>query len=273
MTLSVKGIPVTLGEFRGAVEASLNDPGFLDVLSRPREMIERGTVIHEGRNRLVALALDLPGEGKRETVLKHFRMRGIGRFKTLLVPSKAARAWRGAVILAERGIPTPRPLAVLEKRRGGTAVEGYFLAERISGVREIRGLFREWSGADLDRLLRSLAVFLRTCHRQGVLHRDLSDGNILVAEDGRGGFLFYLLDTNRIRLLKRVGWWRAASNLVRLGIPSEWRKTFLGYYCGGRPSDGLFGLWYALRKSWYTSFIRLKKRLRLKTLAAKLGAQ
>lgn len=272
MTDRTKERPVVLGEFRGAADACLCDPEFLAVLANPGKMMTSGREIHAGRNRLAALSLDLPGFGRRQVVLKLFRPRGVDRLKTLVLPSKPLRAWRGARALVERGIPTPRPLAWLERRRAGMAVEGYFLTEKTENVREVREIFRGPDDGRLDGLLRSLAGFLRTCHEKGILHRDLSDGNVLAAEDGRGGFTFHLLDTNRVRVLKRVAGPRAAANLVRLGVPSGKQRAFLAEYSGGRPPK-TFTLWYSFRKSWYASWVRLKRALRLRKLSRKLGVQ
>jgi len=265
--------PVDLGSFRGAVDAAFYEPEFIASLSDPEKLMRCGTVIHAGRNRLAALSLDIPGRGRREVVLKRFRPRGVDKLKTLFLPSKPLKAWRGARALLERGIPTPRPVAWLERRRAGTVAEGYFLAEKEENVREVRELFRGLEGDHLDTLLRSLARFLRTCHDRGVFHRDLSDGNVLAAEDGRGGYEFLLLDTNRVRRRKRVKGLRAAANLVRLGVPRERRRDFLAYYGRGRTPGRIFSLWYAFRKSWYTSWVRAKKALRLRTLAKKIGVQ
>ncbi|MBN2199279.1 MAG: hypothetical protein JW747_05455 [Candidatus Aminicenantes bacterium] len=273
MTPLAEERPVDLGQYRGAVDAALHEPAFLASLSDPEKLMRSGTVIHAGRNRLAALRLDVPGRGRREVVLKRFRPRGVDRLKTLVLAPKPLKAWRGARALVERGIPTPRPLAWLESRRAGTTAEGYFLAEMAENVREVREQFLGLESERLDRLIRSLARFLKTCHDRGIWHRDLSDGNVLVAEDGKGGYDFYLLDTNRVRILKKVKGLRAAANLVRLGVPREKRKDFLTYYAGGCPPGKIFALWYAFRKSWYASWVRTKKALRLRTLAKKMGVQ
>ena len=264
---------VVLGDFRGVVEAALHEPRFLASLSGPDKLLRSGHVFHAGRNRLAAIRLRLPPGRTLEAVLKEFRPRGVDRLKTLFLPSKALRAWRGATALLRRGIPTPAPLAFLERRRAGMMVEGYYLAERVDGGREARDEFRRLKGKELDRFLLRLAEFLRLCHERGVLHRDLSDGNILSVEDGRGGRTFYLLDTNRIRAGGRVRGLRAAANLVRLGVPQLSRTAFLSFYHAGRPVPGSFVRWYRFRKAWYSSIVKLKKALRLKKLSRKLGVQ
>lgn len=125
----------------------------------------------------------------------------------------------------------------------------------------------------MDKLLRALAVFLRNCHGLGILHKDLSDGNILAGADGRGGYVFYLLDTNRVRAKKKIGLLAAAGNLVRLGVPRQYQRSFLSYYWQDRPVPRRFFVWYRFRKKWYTGMVDLKKRLRLRKLARKLGVQ
>jgi len=265
--------PIVLGEYRGAIAAQYADQAFLKALSEPLRLMESGKVFHSGRNRLAAVAPAALGGRTGEAVLKQFRPRGVDRLKTLVFPSKALKAWRGAVALVEKGIPTPLPLAYLERKKGCLTAEGYYLAEKISDVQEVRHLFRTLAGQELDGLLRALAVFLREAHGRGVLHKDLSDGNVLAGADGRGGTLFYLLDTNRVRVKKRIGLLRAAGNLVRLGVPRPAQPSFLSYYWPDRPVPRLFTAWYRFRKNWYSGMVDLKKRLGLRKLARRLGVQ
>jgi hypothetical protein len=230
-------------------------------------------MLPRGRNRLAAVSLKASSGRVVEAVLKQFNLRGVDRLKTLILPSKARKAWRGAKTLVEKGIPTPFPLAYLERKKAGLTSEGYFLAEKISNAREARDLFRSLQGKDLEALLRTLAVFLREAHDKGVLHKDLSDGNVLAGSDGRGGTILYLLDTNRVRVRKKIGPLRAAGNLVRLGVPRSAQPAFLSYYWDGRSVPPLFAFWYRLRKKWYTGLVALKKTLGLKKLVRKLGLQ
>jgi hypothetical protein len=265
--------PVALGHFRGAVDSARCDRAFLEALSDPLRLMASGEVFHSGRNRLAVVALADSSGRRVEAVLKQFRPLGVDRLKSLVFASKALKAWRGAAWLLRRNIPTPRPLAFMERKNRGLTVEGYFLAEKLDTGREVRHLFRSLAGEEMDKLLRALAVFLRNCHGLGVLHKDLSDGNILAVADGRGGYGFNLLDTNRVRIKKKIGLLAAAGNLVRLGIPLQFRLSFLSYYWQGRPVPPLFWAWYRFRKKWYTGMVGLKKRLRLRKLARKLGVQ
>src|SRR4030043_2485886 len=187
-----------LGPYRGEVASQFDDPFFVEAILYPEELWTRPEVelLHEKRNRVGTVRVLLSSGLNRDIVVKEFLSRGIVRFKSLLQPSKAARAWRGALALKENGLRTASPAGSLEKRKRGLVERSFFFAARIDGAEEIRGLFRSLPAADLEPLLSELAGFLSQCHDRGVLHRDLSDGNILVKKDDSGRTLFYLLDTN-----------------------------------------------------------------------------
>ncbi len=269
------GNELAFQDYSGRISAEWDTPEVRAAIAGFHELLEdaRAEVLLKSRNTVTAVALPVAPGKTAPAVLKDFGMRGVNRAKTRVVASKAAKAWRGALALAERGIPTAPPIAYWEARRRGTVAESYFLAGRLEGVREIRFLLRELGGADLDRLLEQLAAFLALCHSLGVLHRDLSDGNILVTDAGSGRYGFYLLDTNRVRTRRRIGGLARMKNLVRLGVPADRRAFFLGQY---RASAGLpnhLEAWYRLQKSLYAGRVGLKKKLRLKQAARKLGIQ
>ncbi len=233
----------------------------------------RAEVLLKSRNIVTSVQLPVARRKTAPAVLKSFGMRGVNRAKTRVVPSKAAKAWRGASALLERGIPTAPPIAYWETRRKGTVAESYFLAGELEGVREIRFLLRELRGGDLDRLLAQVAAFLAECHSKGILHKDLSDGNILVKDAGRGGYAFYLLDTNRVRTRRRISGPARMKNLVRLGVPPDRREFFLGQYRASSALPKRSEAWYKIQKSLYAGRVSLKKRLRLKQAARRLGIQ
>lgn len=264
-----------LGPYRGAILAAYDDLDFLQAISPPDKIWGRPEVrlLLDSRNRVSAVRLPLSGGKEADIVVKEFSSRGLTRLKSLVLPSKAARAWRGAIALKERGLGTASPVAYLERRKRGSVERSYFLTEEIKAAEEIRGLFRSLPPSKLQPLLRALAAHLSLCHGRGVLHRDLSDGNILVGRDEGGNFRFYFLDTNRIRLRQRLGGCSRSKNLIRLGVPAEFQDFFLREYFGEKTLRKRHRFWYKLNKRIFTGYVEAKKKLRLRKIARKLGIQ
>jgi serine/threonine protein kinase len=268
--------PLSLPPYRGEIAESYSVPEYLSLLSDPRMLLSapETEILLDGRNKVAAVKVTPIGRPPAVIVVKSFGARGLSRLKTLVQPSKAAKAWRGAVALIESGFRTAAPIAYLERRSGGLVRESYFVAEHLPGGREIRFLFRELPPVELESLLAALAGELVRVHAAGLLHRDLSDGNILVENDG-GAFRFFFLDTNRVRRRARLGSLARAKNLVRLGVPPGLRAHFLECYAAaaGGPLRPGFALRYRAAKAAFSGWIGLKKKLRLKTLARKLKIQ
>lgn len=262
--------------FKGEIDEAFRSPEFEAALGRIRELIDDpcAEMLLKGRNTVVALDLPLGAGRSISCVAKSYRAAGFHKLKTLVQPSKADKAWRGACALAAAGIETPRPLAYLERRPGGTAAESYFIAERVPGLPEIRALFRDPGPAGLRPLLDALAGSVAALHRAGLLHRDLSDGNILVRA-AASGYTFAYLDTNRVRVRKRLGASSRARNLVRLGIPPADRMFFLERYAAARGEKlgPVFAHQYKGAKLAFAAWLRVKKALRLKKAARALRIQ
>jgi serine/threonine protein kinase len=267
--------PLGLGSYRGKVRAAYDDPVFLEAIRRPEELWSHpgARILATKRNRLGIFRLPLSGGPSKDIVVKEFSSRGVNRLKSLFLPSKAAKAWRGAMALEQRGLKTASAVAYFEKRRQGFVEQSFFLAERIDEAVEIRDLFRSLSLLELDGLLSALAGYLSLCHQKSVLHRDLSDGNVLVKRDEKGDFVFYLLDTNRVCLHRKISRPARVKNLIRLGIPAPLQRPFLKKYFGENPLGTASWVWYRISKSVYTGYVGLKKKLRLRQLARKLGVQ
>jgi len=268
--------PLSFPPYKGQIAETYATSEFLAVLADPNGLCAGpgAEVLLAGRNTVAATRAALDERSQIDIVVKSFGSRGLTKLKSLVQPSKAAKAWRGARALVDAGFRTAPPIAFLERRRGGFVSESFFVAGRLAGPVEIRGLLRELPNEELEPLLAALAEELARVHGQGLLHRDLSDGNILVQTDGPA-FRFFFLDTNRIRLRRRLGAASRARNLVRLGVPPDLRGFFLERYAAaeGRSARPGFRLWYRLAKGTFTGWIGLKKKLRLKTLARKLKIQ
>jgi len=265
----------TVNDYTGRIQAAFHLPDFVRqiadcpaLLNNPATMI-----LHQGRNRIGAVCLESPVQKSVEIVIKEFNLRGLTRWKTLGFPSKAAKAWQGGNLLQAAGLTTPAPVAYLEKRRRGIITACFYISLRAERGQEIRGLFLSLPAHKLVLLLPQLAGFLAACHTAGILHRDLSDGNILVEQSKEDHFKFCLLDTNRIRARKRLNILQKIKNLIRLGVPPEHQRLFLARYLDRKDVPLGIWSWYRLNKKTFSGYIGLKKRLRLKKLAEKLRLQ
>jgi hypothetical protein len=258
------GEPLDLPPFRGRINPEFQQPYFVDKLSRFDRLFQDSShqILFNGRNRISVIPL-LLSEGKTiDIVVKEFFTRGLNRMKTLFLPSKAQKAWLGGIALMERNIPTPVPVAYLEKDRSPFIDESCYFSVLEEEVEEIRHLFRRLPPEELSSLVQSLACHLSLCHKKGILHRDLSDGNILVRREGKKKQTFFLIDTNRIRLKKRLGPMKRVKNLTRLGVPGAFQKLFLEKYTGSKKLKKRVWFWYRCMKKSYTWHINLKKRFR-----------
>lgn len=269
------GLPLRLGSFRGWIHPSYNHPPFIEAISDCHRLLSlpQCQILLERRNRVGIVPLKLQDKKKAEVVIKEFKTQGIDKIKSLFLPSKALRAWKGATALVEEGIDTSFPIAYLERRKKGFLDESFYLAEKLSGAEEIRYSFLNYSSEKLRPLLKSLAHHLSHCHRKSVLHRDLSDGNILVKMENDRKFRFYFIDTNRIRFPSKLSLLRRIKNLIRLGIPPHFQHFFLEQYLGSSRFSRFLWFWYRANKIIYTWFIALKRKLRLRQLAQKLKIQ
>jgi hypothetical protein len=259
------GIPLDFSSYRGRINPDFYQTDFLEKLRQFDQLLQGSShqILFDGRNRLSVIPFPV-AEGKTiNIVVKEFFARGLNRAKTIFLPSKAQKAWWGGVALMTREISTPVPVAYLEKKPSLFVDEGVYLSVLEEGVEEIRYLFLRLSQAELFLLVQALAHHLQCCHKKGILHRDLSDGNILVKKNALNERTFFLIDTNRIRVKKRIGILRRIKNLSRLGVPPVFQRPFLEKYVGlGRLKKWVW-FWYRTCKNTYDWHIRLKKGLYL----------
>jgi len=269
------GNPLFLPPYKGRIHPEYDHLGFKQSITNCHSLLRDASckILLDSRNRIGVFNASL-GNGKTtDIVIKEFYTYGINKLKSTFLPSKALKTWRGSNALCEREIKTPLPVAYLEKRKSVFLDQSFFLSEMEKDVEEIRGLFLKLPDDELREILEALATFLSCFHEKGILHRDLSDGNILVKKTKSNKFVFYIIDTNRIRVKKRIGLLRCIKNLIRLGVPDRFQHSFLEKYLGVPHVKRHFWFWYKMNKISYTWFIEFKKALRLKQIARKIKIQ
>ncbi|MFQ6083030.1 MAG: lipopolysaccharide kinase InaA family protein [Candidatus Aminicenantia bacterium] len=266
---------ITLGQYVGCIHNQYNYPVFLEQIADCNSLLNQPEcrILLDSRNKIGSIKLKVENDKYKEIVIKKFSSCGLNKIKSLFFPSKTAKSWRAANRLLELEIPTSFPVAFLEKRDLGFLKEGFFITEELNDVQEIRHLFRSSNFSHrMKQLISSLANYIIVCHKRGVLHLDLSDGNLLVSEED-GNFKFYLIDVNRIKFKRNIRLLSRIKNLIRLGIPPAYQKFFLKKYLGQEKLPKFYWWWYKINKNIYWQNIQIKKKLKLRKIARLLKIQ
>jgi serine/threonine protein kinase len=118
------------------------------------------------------------------------------RVKSLWGRSRLGRQWQASLLARERGIPTPEPLAYLERRPSLLLSQSLLVTRYESSFAALTQYLRgrtkeEWSLGEEGAFLKCLADAVRGMHDLGMVHSDLKGSNILVrGEDGAWSFQF-----------------------------------------------------------------------------------
>ncbi len=162
--------------------------------------------------------------------------------------SRAARALRGAAMLRTAGLGCAEPIAAMDVRKAGAVRESYLLSEPLTGDTLSRFALGPGGirGRDVQRkrrILFTVAREVRRLHDAGLYTLDLQETNIMVDDDGAGGFSVHFLDLEDFRRARRVPEGRRLLNLVHLDrsigrfLSRPSRLRFLYAYLGGRPGE------------------------------------
>ncbi len=196
-------------------------PGVRPIKDSPTTTVAETTMVVDGRPTPV--------------ILKRFnRKKWIDPVLAIFRPSRAWRSWQAAQHLTVRGIPTPRNLAYVARRRkpwfspfqGVLPYETYLIAVKEPGAitlseyvrRELPGLDPDALPREVARLATALAKLLRLMHDRSLSDRDLKASNILIRSDASGAPLLSLIDLVGAQLKTPLPMHRRIQNLARLSV-------------------------------------------------------
>ena len=180
--------------------------------------------------------------------LRHFSVKGyeviVKRYKqphlinrvayTYFRPSKAKRAYEYAFKLLKVGINSPAPIAYIEQYKSGLLTYGYFISIYEKNYSVIRDFM---SGIQTDdSLLKELAFYIADLHSKGVLHLDMSPGNILYYKQGTN-YNFTLIDINRMQFLPTVSKIKRFKSFKRLAENESVLTTIAKQYAEASGMD------------------------------------
>lgn len=169
------------------------------------------------------------GNGDRNTI-KLFELRGkMINIKSFKVPhlinkiaykylrkSKARRSYEYAILLLEKGIRTPQPIAFLEKFNWIGLLDSYYASEHLDAELTFRELVEIPDYPDHEDILRQFTRFCFDLHEKGIEFMDHSPGNTLIKKVADNQYEFFLVDLNRMNFHESMDFDLRMKNLSRL---------------------------------------------------------
>ncbi len=181
----------------------------------PNEFEHFGEAVYKARNELKSYNAENTSIIVKSYKKPHF----INRIAyTFFRQSKAKRAYDYALRLLELGIQSPEPIAYIITKSKGLIEKSYFISVFEKDYLDVRNYM---SGDEKDEnLLKSMARYIAYFHNKGVLHLDMSPGNILFKKCGNE-FVFTLIDINRMMFLPTVSNEKRFKSFKRLSNNKE----------------------------------------------------
>jgi hypothetical protein len=215
-----------VGESRIWLDRQLLERHFLDAVADPDGLFERVgcQIVKDQRKIKVArVNLEIGGVSIAVYVKRYNAFSWLYRLRSIFRVSRAVRSLSGAMILAQAGMSTGRPLAAVESRRWAMLTKSFFLSEEIVCGETTDGYWQERlksvTGAQgfkrRRKFLANLGKLFRQLHDQRIYHNDLKDANILVRAAGEAE-QFYLLDLEGVRSCCYLSRRRRVKNIVQL---------------------------------------------------------
>lgn len=205
------------------------------ILSLPRLFAEEaGTAIHVGRNVLREFRTD--GE---DFVVKSYAIPNCVNQLAygLLRASKAQRSYEYALLLRSKGIDSPEPVAWMTQRSGLRFLHSFYICRKSALPYTYRDLMYQ-RVPQPEAYLREVAHTTARLHEAGILHKDYSQGNILLGSGKDGQPRAELIDLNRLRFFRRISIEKGCSNLAeRLPMTTEMRQILAETYAADRRFD------------------------------------
>lgn len=179
-------------------------------------------VLKHSRSSTVALLEVDVGHGPMACIYKKFAVtKWSDPWIHVARQTPAMRSWINGHRLLECGMPTPRPLLILERWQNGLVRETYLLTAFLPDAADLHAKLKSCAGdfPKKRRLIEAVARLLRELHRRALSHRDLKAANLLVQERD-GAFWLQLIDLVGMERWHKLPRSRRVQNLTRLHASS-----------------------------------------------------
>jgi len=151
-------------------------------LTNPDPFVDSGAMIKDGNTSTVAL-VNMDGQ---RLVVKRYNIKNPWHAITRAIrPSRAWISWRNAHRLLFLGIPTPKPVALIEKRWGPFRCKSYLVTEYVDGANAHGFVHSDLSKqVDVEGLVKQFSKLLQSLADASISHGDLKATNFIVTNQG-----------------------------------------------------------------------------------------
>jgi tRNA A-37 threonylcarbamoyl transferase component Bud32 len=149
-------------------------------MSDPDRFIDEGEILKSGRSATVA---KICFAGKAYAVKRYNKKSNYHRLARSLKESRAAVSWRNGHLLRFNGLPTAKPILMLEQRLGKMRFGSYIITEYIPGEHAANYFSRDDQSDEAKMIAEEVAGLVGKLHKSGISHGDLKSHNIWIAEN------------------------------------------------------------------------------------------
>ncbi|MEE8574325.1 MAG: lipopolysaccharide kinase InaA family protein [Thermodesulfobacteriota bacterium] len=128
-------------------------------------------------------------------------------------PSRGRRGFDASLLMMEKGLLIPEPVAYIEKRKMGAFLKGFFFMEFIDQAKSLRDVLTG-DACDKGALMAEVGTTIKRLHDIGCTHGDMKATNFLVRDDGEQRRL-YMIDSEDVRCHSKIPRKRRLDDLVR----------------------------------------------------------
>jgi tRNA A-37 threonylcarbamoyl transferase component Bud32 len=184
--------------------------------------------------------------GTGHIYIKQYYITNLRQFvKTLFFMNKAQKSWRYGRLLTQKGIPTPIPIAYLQKRHRIISLEHILVTQGVPNSVTLRNYVDHWfesargSAPHKKEVIKKLAELLGGLHVAGIYHGDFTAHNLIVERRDAPEYVrIYLTDLDAVDSSFWISSRRRIKNLDEIGrnfldlrmISTSDRGRFLKYY-------------------------------------------
>ncbi len=218
-----------IGSTHGFAAAEFGEPAFMALLRDPDAPFRAASaeVLKDSASSAVVRVNMTVGGVTVPVIYKRFNCsKWLDPLRATVFYSPALRAWRGGHGLLVRRIPTPRPLAVIERTGWPFIRETYLVAQAIPDSMSLReylsGVVMHLAPDAQRRRIRwiveQIGGLVRRMHACNISHRDLKSANFLVTPataDTERPELF-VIDLAGVQSWRRLPMFRRLQNVARV---------------------------------------------------------